>query len=365
MKRLVTLFLSVCLCCSMLVPCAYAAGGTDLIFDLTVEGDASAAVRPGDIVTVTFRILRGDGKQENHSVCILQNEIIYDQSFFEYVPGSAKVMKNGGNALFQTRTDGTRIIKASYLSPNGGSFAADEVFCTFQLRVVGTSGSGWVTCDWNCAGAYDGGNKLCSVRDGDSDAAADLRITANGPCHTFTDVAAEKWYHSAVDYVSLRGLMGSVGNDRFDPDGTMTRAMLVTVLYRLAGNPAVTGKNEFADVKDGQWYTDAVIWANGNGVVTGYGNGKFGANDSVTREQIATILCRYAAQQGVDVEKTGSLTRFVDGAKVSLWAKDAMSWANGVGLVTGRTADALVPQGTATRAEVATMLMRLCENVLH
>lgn len=367
MKRLFTLLLSLCLCCSLLAPCACAveSGGLNLIYDLTVEGSDSATVKPGDIVTVTFSILRGDDKQDKYAIRVLQNEIIYDQSFFEYVDGSAKVVKDGGNALFQTRTDGTHIIKASYLSPSGGSFAPKEDFCTFQLRVVGTSGSGWVSCDWDCAKAYDGDNKSCAVRDGDNDAAADLRIAVDGPCHPFTDVKTTDWYHGAVDYVSQRGLMGSVGNNRFDPNGTMTRAMLVTVLYRLSGSPAVTGKNPYTDVKNEQWYTDAVIWANENGVVGGYGNGLFGTNDSVTREQIATIMCRYAKQQGVDVSKTGSLAHFTDGAKVSSWAADAMRWANGIGLVTGRTTTTLVPQGTATRAEVATMLMRLCENVLN
>lgn len=361
MKRFLTLMLSLCLCCSLVAPCAYAAGGTDLTYDLTVDGGESATVKPGDIITVTF-VIKSDSA---HSVSVLQNEIIYDQSFFEYVPGSATVVKGGGNALFQTRTDGTHIIKASYLSPSGGSFRAEEVFCTFQLRVVGTSGSGWVTCDWDCAKAYDGNNKACTVVDGDSNANADLVVTADGPCHTFTDVKEKDWYHSAVDYVSLRGLMGGVGGDRFEPNGTMTRAMLVTVLYRLAGSPAVTGKNEFTDVKAGQWYTDAVIWANENNIVGGYGNGKFGTNDSVTREQIATIMCRYAKQQGIDVTKTCSLAQFTDGGKVSVWADSAMRWANSVGLVTGRTTTTLAPQGTATRAEVATMLMRLCENVLH
>ena len=365
MKRLISLFLWVSLICALLVTGAFAARQTELIYDLTVEGGEAATVKPGDIVTVTFRILRGDGKQDNFALLTLQNEIIYDQNFFEYVKGSDKVVKGSGNALFQTRTDGTHIIKASYLSPTGGSFKAEETFCTFQLRVVGTSGSGWVTCDWDRAKAYDGDNRACVVKDGDSNALADVWVTANGPCHTFTDVRATDWYHSAVDYVSLRGLMGSVGGDRFDPNGTMTRAMLVTVLYRLTGSPAVTGKNVFSDVKDGQWYTDAVIWANENDIVGGYGNGKFGTNDSVTREQIATIMCRYAKQQGVDVAKTCSLAHFTDAAQVSSWADSAMRWANSIGLMTGRTATTLAPQGTATRAEVATVLMRLDQDVLN
>lgn len=365
MKRLFSMTLILTIVFALCAPCANAANGLELIYDLTVEGGDSAAVKPGDIVTVTFRMLRGDGKQENYAISVMQNEIIYDQSFFEYVSGSARAVKGGANALYQTRTDGTHLIRASYLSPSGGSFGAEEDFCTFQLRVVGTSGSGWITCDWDRAQAYDGGNKTCMVNDGDTDTTTDLRITANGPCHTFTDVKAADWYHGAVDYVSLRGLMGGVGNNAFSPNTTMTRAMLVTVLYRLSGSPAVTGTNPFTDVPNGQWYTNAVIWANENNVVTGYGNGKFGTNDSVTREQIATIMCRYAKQQGVNVAKTCSLAHFTDGAKVSSWADEAMRWANSIGLITGRTATTLAPQNTATRAEVATILMRMCENVLN
>lgn len=364
MKRVFSLTLILSLVFALCVPCAGAANTLDLIYDLTVDVSDTATVKPGDIVTVSFRIQRADAATDNFSIRVLQNEIIYDQNFYEYVPGSAKAVKGGANALFQTRTDGTHIIKASYLSPNGGSFVPGEVFCTFQLRVIGTAGSGWISCDWDCAKAYDGKNVSCAVNDGDNDPTADVRLTSNGACHTFTDVKNADWYHSAVDYVSQRGLMGGVGNNTFSPNSTMTRAMLVTVLHRLSGSPATTGTNPFTDVPNGQWYTDAVIWANENNVVTGYGNGKFGTNDSVTREQIATIMCRYAKQRGMDVSKTVSLAQYGDATKISSWAKDAMTWANAVGLITGRTTTTLVPQGTATRAEVATMLMRLCENVL-
>ena len=365
MKRLFTLVLSLCLAFSLLAPSALAAenGTVRLVYDLTVDGADCAQVRQGDVVTVTFRILRGDGSDESYKVRTLQNEIIYDQSFFEFVEGSAKAVKGGGSALFQTRTDGTHIIKASYLSANGGDYQEEEDFCTFQLKVIASGGTGWITCDWSRAKAYDSEGTAFAVVDGDSSKKSDVTMTANGVCHTFTDVDIRDWYHEAVDYVSMYGLMDGVGGNKFDPDGTMTRAMLVTVLYRLEGSPAVTAKNSFTDVMDGQWYTDAVIWANRNKIVEGYGNGQFGTNDSVTREQIATILYRYAQSKGYDTGKAAGLSAYTDAASISAWALTGMSWANAAGLIPGRTAVTLAPQGTASRAEVATILMRFCENM--
>lgn len=364
MKRALSLTLTLILLLALLIPCAGAVNALTLIYDLTVDVSETVNVKPGDVITVSFRIRRPDAGAENFMVSILQNEIIYDQNFFEYVPDSAKAVKNGANALFQTRTDGTHIIKASFFNPNGGTFVPGEVFCTFQLRVIGTAGAGYICCDWSCAKAYDSKNAACSVIDSDNDPAAEVWLYANGFCHTFTDVKNDDWFHSAVDYVSQNSLMNGVGNNLFSPNSTMTRAMLVTVLYRLSGSPAVSGRNPFSDVHNGQWYTDAVIWANANSIVVGYGNGKFGTNDSVTREQIATIMCRYAKQRGVDVTKTTSLANYTDEWMVSSWAKDAVRWANAIGLMIGRTTTTLAPQDSASRAEVATILMRLCENVL-
>ncbi len=138
----------------------------------------------------------------------------------------------------------------------------------------------------------------------------------------------------------------------------MTRAMLVTVLYRLEGTPPITGTNGFTDVKGGQWYTNAVIWANENGIVEGYGNSLFGVNDNITREQIAAILYRYAVYKGYDVSAASNLTGYTDAGKISSWALGALKWANAEGFVNGRTSTTLVPAGAATRAEVATIFMR-------
>ena len=133
------------------------------------------------------------------------------------------------------------------------------------------------------------------------------------------------------------------------------------MLYRLEGKPTVAGTNRYPDVENGQWYTDAVLWATQNGIVTGYDNGNFGTNDKITREQIATILYRYTKYKGYAVSTSAALSRYSDAGKVSDWAGTAMSWANAEGIITGRTETTLVPDGAASRAEVATMLMRFVE----
>lgn len=183
------------------------------------------------------------------------------------------------------------------------------------------------------------------------------------PSKAFTDLDARAWYHEGVDYALTNGLMNGVGGGRFEPDGQLTRAQLVTVLYRAAGEPD-TGKqvNPFTDVADDTWYTKAVIWAANNGIVNGVAKNVFAPDASITREQIATMLYRYA---GAEAAKEDKLSAFPDAAKVSDWAKEALNWAVASGLING-VADAngtanLEPQATATRAQIATILMRWLE----
>ncbi|WP_294514995.1 S-layer homology domain-containing protein [uncultured Intestinimonas sp.] len=179
---------------------------------------------------------------------------------------------------------------------------------------------------------------------------------------TFLDVPATAWYYDAVAYVAGRGLMDGTGENLFQPDIDMTRAMLVTILYRLENQPAV-GSSDFTDVPAGQWYTAPAAWAAASGIVDGYGDGRFGPNDAVTREQMAAILYRYAQSKRYPVSAAGSLERYTDAGQVSGWAQDAMLWANVNGLITGNTATTINPLGYASRAEVATILMRFLENM--
>lgn len=180
----------------------------------------------------------------------------------------------------------------------------------------------------------------------------------------YQDVQQSDWYYSAVSFAYYNGLMNGVAAEKFDPNGTMTRAMLVTVLWRLDGGSA-DGTSPYTDVPEGTWYTDGVIWATENGIVNGVGNGKFDPNGTVTREQIATILYRYAAYRGVDVSDRASLDLFTDAGAVSDYARAPMQWAVQTKLISGRLDHKqlyLAPQSGGTRAEVATILMRFLIN---
>ena len=157
--------------------------------------------------------------------------------------------------------------------------------------------------------------------------------------------------------------MNGTGETTFGPDETTTRGMIVTILYRMEGEPE-TEAADFTDVNADAYYADAVAWANANGIVTGYGDGLFGPEDTITREQMAAILYRYAQYKGYDVTTGGmALNEYTDASQISEYAVTAMQWANEQGLITGSTSTTLEPQGNAIRAEAATILMRFCEDV--
>ena len=179
----------------------------------------------------------------------------------------------------------------------------------------------------------------------------------------FTDVKADDWFYEAVKYAYDNKLMDGTSSTTFAPLMTTNRAMIVTILWRLEGSPVVNYAMNFGDVESGVWYTEAVRWAAAEGIVKGYSDTVFAPNDTVTREQLATILYRYAEYKEYDVTAKGDLTTFADGSTVSTWAADGMTWAVGAELITGKDGGKLDPTGTATRAEVATILMRFCENV--
>ena len=178
----------------------------------------------------------------------------------------------------------------------------------------------------------------------------------------FNDVSANDWFASAVDYVTGKGMMNGTADNTFSPNAHTTRGTVVTLLYRLENQPS-TPASSFTDVASGAYYANAVAWANANGIVSGYGSGKFGPNDKVTREQLAAILYRYAQYKKYDVSGAKSLDGYTDAQSVSSYAVPALQWANAAGIVTGKSGSKLDPKGNATRAEVAAMLMRFCENV--
>jgi len=181
----------------------------------------------------------------------------------------------------------------------------------------------------------------------------------------FTDVKADDWYADEIKWVYDEGLMDGVGGGSFAPETTTTRAMLVTILWRLEGEPAPAGTNPFTDVPAGEWYTEAVVWAAENKIVEGYGANLFGPTDELTREQMVTILYRYAQYKEYDVETEGDLSAYTDADKVADWAQTAMLWAIENGLINGVTDTTLAPQGDAIRGQLAAILYRLNENVIE
>ena len=183
----------------------------------------------------------------------------------------------------------------------------------------------------------------------------------NTGANPFTDVSEKDWFYGDVMFVYENGLMLGTSKTLFSPHGTATRGMMATILWRMEGSPVPKGKNSFTDVEAGKWYADAITWTAENSIFAGYGKDKFGPDDPITREQLAAIFYRYADYKGYDLTVKGNLDKFKDADKITDYAKTAMQWAVGSGLVKGKSGNLLDPQGTATRAEIAAMLHRFIE----
>ena len=198
----------------------------------------------------------------------------------------------------------------------------------------------------------------------DTEEIEDTENTENTEIY-FSDVSQNDWFYEAVCYCAENGIMSGVGDSIFAPNAPFTREMLAVVIYNAEGRPEVDGRSPFADVEQGAWYTDAIIWANKNGIVAGYGDGTYGVGEAITREQFASILYRYGQYKGYDVsvgEDTNILS-YLDAFDISGYAFPAMQWACAEGILSGMGDDTILPQGTATRAQAAQMLMSFCENI--
>ena len=189
-----------------------------------------------------------------------------------------------------------------------------------------------------------------------------VQVEEPAPTEPFIDVNEGDWFYDAVVYAYQNELMDGVGGNRFAPNSETTRAQLVTILYRLEGQPAVSGDLPFTDVEAGTWYTNAVGWAAQNGIVNGVGDDTFAPGNDLTREQLVTILYRYAESKGYDVSASADLAGYPDAGQIQSWAQEAMTWAVAEGIVEGMDGN-LNPAGHATRAQIATILMRFCEGV--
>ena len=286
------------------------APGTE--FDLNGSGD-SVSIRAKDGIAV----FANDDKDETE----------YDP---DYVP---ELIRLSGNAKIVTPLNG---VISRYGFPYSGSLVPGET--------VYESGKQGIPA------------QRVVIRARQSGGSAPQEPVPSRPALPFDDVAPGDWYYNAVAYVFENGLMNGVADRIFDPDGTTTRAMLVTILHRLEGRPESSGEHVFDDVSPDVWYGTAVQWAASNGIVAGYGDGRFGPEDPLTREQFAVIMYRYAGFKGYDTGKTADLSGYSDASSISVWAEAAMKWANAEGMITGREAAMLVPQGITTRAEAAKII---------
>ena len=264
----------------------------------------------------------------------------------------------GSQAAAATLVNASVLVDGAAAScPAGSVRAAVAVNAADDLTAWSLADDGSISA---VGGAYDAGQQTYAF-----DVINGVTAIARFP---FTDVVAGTWYYGAAAYAYNNGLFAGMTPTTFAPNATMTRAMLVSVLWRLAGEPAPKAPNTFVDVPDGAWYTDAVTWAAENGVVSGIGGSRFDPSGFVTREQTAEILYNYAHSKGYDVSARADLTAFPDAASVSGWAEEALSWANAAGLINGTVRDGqtiLDPQGSASRAQVAMILMNYVEHVVN
>lgn len=264
----------------------------------------------------------------------------------------------GSQAAAATLANASVLVDGAAAScPAGSVRAAVAVNAADDLTAWSLADDGSISA---VGGAYDAGQQTYAF-----DVVNGVTAIA---CFPFTDVVAGTWYYGAAAYAYNNGLFAGMTPTTFAPNATMTRAMLVSVLWRLAGEPAPKAPNTFDDVPNGAWYTDAVTWAAENGVVAGIGNGRFDPDGSVTREQTAEILYNYAHSKGYDVSARADLTAFPDAGSVSGWAEKALSWANAAGLINGTVRDGqtiLDPQGSASRAQVTMILMNYVEHVVN
>lgn len=342
-------------------------------FDAVIQTGGSSASVPTDILSSAFRA-------DAASVTVITNrgEITFDKATLD---GMAD--KVDGDLMASIEKQDFEEL------PDEIKDAASSDSVVFELKITSDSGeivqfSGAVTIIIAIPGEFDGKN-VRMYRIAPDETAIEIEgklVIKNGVRYfqfetnhfsfyalqavetlPFTDVNKTDWWFDSIYYVYSNGLFSGISNTRFAPKGDMTRAMLVTVLYRLEGMPTVNAENTFDDVASNHWYTDAVTWANANDIVAGYGNGKFGTADNITREQMAVILYRYANYKGYEVTSTTEFGKYNDTADIHSWALTAMKWANAEGLVTGTTAEMLAPADNASRGQVAAILMRFIKNI--
>ena len=315
---------------------------------------AYASVPDTDVAGTYAIVVSGAAETDNYTVTYVNGTLTIEAKNEPNVPIIPPVLRrytltfetNGGSAIRSiTKVAYTNINLMNYVTVKDGyEFAGwyTDAALTKQVTSVRLSRNMTVYAKWIKS---SGEGFVCHGG-------------ANCPSKIFTDVDQTQWYHESIDFVVATGLMNGIGNNKFDPYGVTSRAMFVTILYRLEGKPTVTEENPFSDVEEDTWYTDAVIWAAANGIVKGYGEGLFGPEDEVTREQMAKIMYNYAEYKDYDVSARASLESFADADEISSWAVEEMQWAVAVGLINGMGDDTVAPQADAERCQIAAVFMR-------
>ena len=362
MRKILKKFLPVSLVLALLCPPALAADTPVLWMDggnrtgnvrLTLERLGNQEVNsvqleltlPGSYPNADFTLSGGISGQ--FSQC--RTEQLSGQTRITLYIDSMKTLNHGGKASLGTLTLGD-----GYKAPSSAQL-------TILNRGLETSGISTIpvrsTSDSSSGSSSSGNNSSGNSSSGETVKPADPVVLP------FTDVQEDMWYYSAVQYVYAQGLMAGTTTSTFSPDMSTSRGMIVTILHRLSGSPA-GGSSNFTDVATDMYYADAVAWAAANGVVSGYGDGRFGPNDPITREQAAVILRGYARLNGKSVSAQAALSGFTDAGQISPFALEAMRWTHAEGLINGTSSSTLTPGGTATRAQAAVLLRGFCENII-
>ena len=303
----------------------------------------------------------------------LTNENCYNVS---YVDGSLEIIahsgggssgggSSGGGSSYDYYTITASAGTGGSISPSGSVSVREDTDKTFTI----TPDSGYHISDVLVDGKSVGAVTSYTFEDVQKKHTIEAVFAKDNPDtgedNPFTDVHPDDWFYDHVMYVYHNGLMNGTSATTFSPNNATTRAQIAAIFYRMAGNPAVDGKNSFTDVPYGPgtaWYYDAVTWAQQNGILAGYEDGTFHPDDPITREQLAMVFYNYAKFKGYNITADGDLSAFTDAGEISSWAQEAMKWAVGSGLLSGKGNGILDPKGTATRAEVAAMLHKFIEN---
>ena len=386
----------------VLEQCAQNGDGFDVKLRVTNSGNAPAP--EGTAVSLLLQALHGDLKERYG----MDDDRLITEDISGLAPGETKeivrtidlpvsvfrfcgydavtvsVLDENEQLLASTEQELIALEAPIHLSLHGGKAITLDAGESAQAELkyestvfIEAAGSVLYSVDDPSVASVDGEGRVTGLSTGTATLTATLmpsgrsesvRIKVGGGCKKdsscpigkFTDAQPTAWYHDGVHWALEEGVMNGVGNGRFAPDSSTTRAMIVTMLWRMEGEPASEYAMTFKDVPAEQWYTDAIRWAAEREIVTGYSAEKFGPEDRLTREQLATILARYAKYRGRDVSKgeTAYLTGYADADQISNWAVKAFRWAVDAGIINGVGGNRLSPGTDATRAQVATMLMR-------